>query len=135
MLATTLRFWWRFGHFYHQHHLSFNIGVRRQQPKDVTNIEILSLTSKNCHQDKVTNIYVAPIFHQITPKRTISVLHNHYKIFENGWSPPHLTGTSVDNAALVRELKGSLRSPPFIWVSWNESKCFPTPFYGMNSFG
>ena len=28
------------------------------RPKDVTNIEILSLTSKNCHQDKVT-IYEA----------------------------------------------------------------------------
>ena len=27
--------------------------------KIVTNIEILSITSKNCHQDKVTNIYVA----------------------------------------------------------------------------
>ena len=29
-------------------------------PKDVTNIEILSLTFKNCHQDKVTNIHLSP---------------------------------------------------------------------------
>ena len=39
--------------------LSFNISVGHQQPKDVTNIEILSLTCDNCHQDKITNIYVA----------------------------------------------------------------------------
>ena len=47
-----------FGRFC-QHLLYFNISVGHQQPKDVTNIEILSLTSKNCHQDKVTIIYVA----------------------------------------------------------------------------
>ena len=41
--------------------LSFNISVEHQQPKDVTNIEILSLTSRNCHQDKVTNIHLSPI--------------------------------------------------------------------------
>ena len=29
-------------------------------PKDVTNIKILSLTPKNCHQDKVTNIHLSP---------------------------------------------------------------------------
>ena len=34
-------------------------SVGQQLPKDVTYIEIHSLTSKNCHQDKVTNIYVA----------------------------------------------------------------------------
>ena len=28
--------------------------------KDVTNIEILSLTSKNCHQSEVTNIHLSP---------------------------------------------------------------------------
>ena len=39
-----------FGCFCHQHPLS---------TWDVVNIEILSLTSKYCHQDKVTNIYVA----------------------------------------------------------------------------
>ena len=48
-----------FGRFCHQHSLSFNISFWHQQPKDVTNIEILSLTFENCHQDKVTNIYVA----------------------------------------------------------------------------
>ena len=37
-----------FGRFCHQHSLSFN------------NIEILSPTSKNCHQDKVTNIDLSP---------------------------------------------------------------------------
>ena len=39
-----------FGRFCHQHPLSFNISVGHKQPKDVTNIEILSLTSTNCHQ-------------------------------------------------------------------------------------
>ena len=58
--------WWQlwdvgdgFGHFCHQHPLSFSINVRHQHSKDVTNIKILSLTSTNCHQDKVTDIYVA----------------------------------------------------------------------------
>ena len=47
------RSWWRlletkcvgdsFGSFCHQHSLSFNISVEHQQPKNVTNIEILSL--------------------------------------------------------------------------------------------
>ena len=46
------------GRFCHQHPISFNISVGHQHPKDVTNIEILSLTSKNCHQDKVTNIHL-----------------------------------------------------------------------------
>ena len=45
----------RFHRFCHQHPLSFNISVEHQQPKSVTNIEVLSLTSKNCHHDKVTN--------------------------------------------------------------------------------
>ena len=49
-----------FGRFYHQHPLFFNISVGHQQPKDVTNIEILSLRSKNCHQDNVTNIHLSP---------------------------------------------------------------------------
>ena len=56
--------WWQlwdvgFGRFCHQHPLSFNISVGHQHPKDVTNIEILSLTCKNYHQDKVTNIYLS----------------------------------------------------------------------------
>ena len=38
----------------------FNISVRHQQPKDFSSIQILSLTSKNCHQDKVTNIHLSP---------------------------------------------------------------------------
>ena len=49
-----------FGRFFHQHSLSFNIGVGHQHPKYVTNIEILSTISKNCHQDKVTNIHFSP---------------------------------------------------------------------------
>ena len=49
-----------FGRFCHQHPLSFNINFGHQQPKDVINIEILSLTSKNFHQDKVTNIHLSP---------------------------------------------------------------------------
>jgi len=47
-----------FGRYCHQHPLSFNLSVGYQQPKDITDIEILSHTSKNSHQDKVTNIYV-----------------------------------------------------------------------------
>ena len=37
-----------------------NIG--HQHPKDVTNIEILSVTCKNYHQHKVTNLHLSPIF-------------------------------------------------------------------------
>ena len=49
VLATTLRCWWRFSPFFcHQHPLSFKISVGYQQP----NVEILSLTYKNCHQVK-----------------------------------------------------------------------------------
>ena len=44
------------GRFCHQHSLSFNISVGHQHSKIVTNLEILLLTSHNCHQDKVTNI-------------------------------------------------------------------------------
>ena len=51
--------------FGHQHPLYFNISVGHQHPKDVTDIEILSLTSKNCYQDKVTNIFVAVSYFQI----------------------------------------------------------------------
>ena len=35
------------------------MSVRHQPPKDVSNIKILSLTSKNYHQDKVTNIHLS----------------------------------------------------------------------------
>ena len=49
-----------FCRFCHQHSLSFNISVGPRQLKDVTNMEILSLTSKNCHQHKVTNIDLSP---------------------------------------------------------------------------
>ena len=49
-----------FGHFRHQDPLSFIISVGHQHPKDVTNIEILSLTSKYCNQDRVTNIHLSP---------------------------------------------------------------------------
>ena len=45
-----------FGRFCHQHSLSFNISVGGQDPNDITDIEILALTFKNCHQDEVTNI-------------------------------------------------------------------------------
>ena len=45
-----------FGRFCHQHSLTFNMSVGHQHPQDVTNIEILSFTPENCHQDKVTNI-------------------------------------------------------------------------------
>ena len=47
MLATTLRCWWQFWSFLS---LSFYITDGHQQPKDVTNIELLSLNSKNCRQ-------------------------------------------------------------------------------------
>ena len=43
----------------------FNISVGHQQPRDVTNIEVLSLTSKNCHRDKVTNISVAGKYERV----------------------------------------------------------------------
>jgi len=45
--------------FYHQHPLSFNISIGHQQSKDVTNIEVLSLTSKNCHQHLLSLKYLA----------------------------------------------------------------------------
>ena len=41
-----------FGRFCHQHSQYFSISVGYQHPTDVTNIKILSLTSKICHQDK-----------------------------------------------------------------------------------
>ena len=47
-----------FGRFCPQHPLYFIISVGHRQPKDVINIEILSLTSKDCHRDEFTNIYV-----------------------------------------------------------------------------
>ena len=47
-----------FRRFFHQHSLSFNINFGHQQPKDVTNIEILSLTSKNCHQHLWSHYFV-----------------------------------------------------------------------------
>ena len=63
VLATTLRCWWRVWPFCHQHSLSRIdyplINVERQQPKVVTNIEILSLTFKNSHRDKVTTIQLS----------------------------------------------------------------------------
>ena len=65
--------WWQlldvddgFGSLCHQQTLSFNIGVGHQQPKDVTNIEIMSLTSKNCHQESWSKI-----------KSTASTCHQH----------------------------------------------------------
>ena len=70
MLVTDVEdemIWWQlwdvgdgFDCFCHQHPLSFNISVGHLQPKDVTNIKILSLASKNCHQDKVINIHLSP---------------------------------------------------------------------------
>ena len=75
MLVTDVgheMFWWQlwdvgdgFGHFRHQHLLFFNIMlfvIYRRVPtsKNVTNIEIPSPTSENCHQDKVTNIQLSP---------------------------------------------------------------------------
>ena len=50
MVATILRYWWRFWPFFYQYPLSFSVTVGHQQPKDDTNIEILSLITKNCHQ-------------------------------------------------------------------------------------
>ena len=60
VLVTTLRCWWRFCHFRHQHPLSFNLSARHQHqkmspisqfchqhPKIVTNTK--SLTSDNWH--------------------------------------------------------------------------------------
>ena len=49
-----------FGRFRHQYPLSFNIIVGHQHSKDVTNIEILLSTRKNCHQHKVANIDLSP---------------------------------------------------------------------------
>ena len=62
MLETNFFLWqlWDlgdgFGRSCHQHPLSFDIGIGHQHLKDVTNIEILSPTSRNYHQHKVTNI-------------------------------------------------------------------------------
>ena len=50
----------RFRRFRHQHRLSLNNSVGHQHPKDVTNIEILSPTTKNRHQYKITNIHLSP---------------------------------------------------------------------------
>ena len=57
-----------FGHFDHQHPLSFYICVEHQHSKYVTNIEIPQPTSTNRHQFKVTNITV-----------TVAIFENHFK--------------------------------------------------------
>ena len=49
-----------FGRVCRQYPLSLNISVGHQHHKYVTNTVILSLTSKNRHQDKVTNIHLSP---------------------------------------------------------------------------
>ena len=75
VLATTLRCWWGFGRFCHP--LSFNISVGHQHPKDLTNIENLSLTSKNSKQDKVNKIHLSPtsseVFDLYPDFKTVSV--------------------------------------------------------------
>ena len=48
------------------------VNVGHQQPKDVTNIEILSLRSKICHQDKVTNIHLSPTSMQPLNSKTLN---------------------------------------------------------------
>ena len=46
----------------HQQPISLKISVGHQHSKDVTNIQILSPTLENCHQHKVTNIYLSQTF-------------------------------------------------------------------------
>ena len=58
LFVTTLKYW-QFWPFSSPTSSIFNISVGHQQPKDVNNIEILSLTSENCHQDKVVQIFLA----------------------------------------------------------------------------
>ena len=58
-----------FRRFCHQHPLSLNINVGHQQSKYVTNIEILSVTSKFCHQD-------SPICHQESPNHHLQRVTN-----------------------------------------------------------
>ena len=50
-----------FCRFCHQNplSLSISISVGHQHPKDVTNIEILTPTLENCHQHKITYIYLS----------------------------------------------------------------------------
>ena len=65
ILVTTLDVDESFGHFGNQHPLSLNISVRQQHTKNVAKVEILSSTSKNCHQLQVTNITVAIVIIKI----------------------------------------------------------------------
>ena len=52
-----------FGHFGHQHPISFYISVGHQHSKDVTNSEILSRKLKNRQKLQVINItFTGPIF-------------------------------------------------------------------------
>ena len=48
-----------FARFRHQHRPSFNASIGHQNSKDVTNIEILSPTSKNYHLHKVAKIHLS----------------------------------------------------------------------------
>ena len=79
--------WWQFknvgdgfGHFGHQHPLSLNINVRRQHPKDVTKILILSPTFLNCHQHDCRPIKWLPLltlpflFRFLTPVSVLSLV-------------------------------------------------------------
>ena len=66
-IATNLAKYWRqlwdvddgSGRIDHQHPLFFDISVN-QHSKDVTNIESLLSTPKNCYEHKVNNIHLSP---------------------------------------------------------------------------
>ena len=57
LLVTFLIFWWRFGHFSHQHPLSFPTSLGHHGKTDVTNINKSSPTLSYKHHD-VNNITV-----------------------------------------------------------------------------
>ena len=58
MLVTTLRCWWRFGKFGHQHPLSFYISVEQQHSKDVN--------QHHCHQSRQIPTFIVAIVISIT---------------------------------------------------------------------
>ena len=106
------------GRFRDQHPLSFNMSIWHQNSKDVTNIEILSLTPSNCRQHQVTNIHVPP-------KSILPVKSNKYLYFklaiESDWRDLnfHSNDANPRNFKVERKFDIKLSPNPLLMYSAN----------------
>jgi len=97
----------------------FNISVGYQQPKDVTNIEILSLTSKNWQRDKVTNMSVAGKYERVACDVDKTVVH-FWKQFRTDKKFPQSLSKIVKICSLVWPIfDGRCDIYLFIWLLFN----------------